>query len=128
MKLERDMTGVQEEASCFLVSTDSAIQGEVAIGSVSDYGEAMTGGLRSQLMGDACGGFEAQERKAVAADALALEVHLGDGLSAPRATFYAQFAVLPSDLELVLPCLVPGRSIFMGEGMIGFADLAFGKN
>ena len=113
MKLERDVTGMEEEAPRFLVSTNSAIQGEVAIGSVSDYGEAMTGSLRSQLMGYACGGFEAQERKAVATDALAFEVHLGDCLSASWAAFCTQFSVLPGYLELVFPSLVSGWSIYL---------------
>ncbi len=128
MKLESDLTGMQEQAPCFLVSTDSAIQGEVAIGSISNYGEAITGGLYTQLMRDARGGLKAKERKAFPSDALTLEVHLGDGLSAPRTAFNAQFAVLPCDLELVFPGLVPARSIFLSEGMVSFADPPFGEN
>ena len=115
---------MQEKPSGFLVSPDSSVEREIAIRLVAHDEESSEGGLGTQLVGDSRERFHAKQRKPIAPHALSLKSHFRDGFTPPMALFDPQFAVFPSDFQLVLPGVVAASALLLSESMIGFANLA----
>jgi hypothetical protein len=116
--------GVEEEAGLGGFLGEGAVFGEVAIGGVTDDGEAAFLALDAQLVGAAGVGGEFEEgQDGDAGDDLEL-AHVTGGGFAFGTGLGAELAAVAFDLEVVFPEFLSAARDAEDEGEVGFFDIA----
>jgi hypothetical protein len=116
--------GVEEEAGLGGFLGEGPVFGEVAIGGVTDDGEATFLALDAQLVGAAGVGGEFEEgQDGDAGDDLEL-AHVTGGGFAFGTGLGAELAAIAFDLEVVFPEFLSAARDAEDEGEVGFFDIA----
>jgi hypothetical protein len=122
--LDGDGGGVEEEAGLGGFVGEGAVFGEVAIGGVTDDGEAAFLALDAQLMSaTGVGGEFEQGQDGDAGDDLEL-AHVAGGGFAFGTGLGAELAAVAFDLEVVFPEFLSAARDAEDEGEVGFFDIA----